>query len=294
MTESAALPLPTMSAPSTPKCSLNRQVVLEEDEYTAALSQIIARDFFPSLVQLDATNNYLEALDSRDPHLSVRRLEEISSTPVAPTSRRPPHQTPTPLGYGPSDTPLRTPRGEAPAKRPKYDTNFSLDEFQARYTSEDNSSFTQILDEENRKRKERCGWAWEAQKMVEARQNKMVEARERMLIEAPPAMGVREQFKIEASKPAGLLTNGSVEHQQGEVGEKDEENDGKGKDLILHTSTTGETEVDVMAPRKDTRPAGVDGWKFKVSLICACVSRCTSTKRPNAGAQLTHVRSRRR
>lgn len=26
-------------------------------------------------------------------------------------------------------------------------------------------------------------------------------------------------------------------------------------------------EVDVMAPKKDTRPAGVDGWKFKASII---------------------------
>ena len=27
-----------------------------------------------------------------------------------------------------------------------------------------------------------------------------------------------------------------------------------------------EAVVDVMAPKKDTRPAGVDGWKFKVSM----------------------------
>ena len=43
-----------MSAPppATPKTglSLNRQAVLDEDEYTTALSHIIARDFFPSVL----------------------------------------------------------------------------------------------------------------------------------------------------------------------------------------------------------------------------------------------------
>ncbi|KAF8349962.1 nuclear protein DGCR14 [Amanita rubescens] len=259
-----------MSAPSTPlpERSLNRQVVLEEDEYTAALSQIIARDFFPSLVHLDATNNYLDALDTRDPHLihaSVRRLEEVGNTPLTSTRRHLPHQTPsqTPFGYGPSDTPLRTPRGEAPAKRMKYDTSINLDEFQAKYTSEDNSSFTQILEDENRKRKEKYAWAWQAQRRVEEQRDRMLEAREKMLIEAPLVTGVRERFKIEAPVPVGLLTNGSESDGQDESDEtgNTENNQEKGKEMVLRTSNVDE-EVDVMAPRKDTRPAGVDGWKF--------------------------------
>jgi len=151
-----------MSTPGPSTRSLNYQQVLEEDEYTAALSSIIARDFFPSLVHLDATNEYLDAVSSRDPHLisaSVRRLQEVNDTPA--TYRGRPWQTPsaTPYGAGPSETPLRTPRGEPVAKRPRFDTNMSLDDFQARYTSEDNASFTQIMDDENRKRKERWGWA---------------------------------------------------------------------------------------------------------------------------------------
>ena len=157
----------TSGPSSQPVRSLNRQVVLEEDEYTEALSHIIARDFFPSLVHLDATNNYLDALRTQDPQLiqaSVRRLEDLQ-TPVSRRGR--PWQTPsqTPYAAGPSDTPLRTPRGadgEAPAKRPRYETDMSLDAFQAKYTSEDNSSFTQILDDENRRRKEKYGWAWDA------------------------------------------------------------------------------------------------------------------------------------
>ncbi|KIJ68327.1 hypothetical protein HYDPIDRAFT_24617 [Hydnomerulius pinastri MD-312] len=267
-----------MSAPeagpsSVPKRSLNRQEVLEEDEYTAALSHIIARDFFPSLVHLDATNDYLDALRSNDASLitaSVRRLQEVSSTPAYQSTRRQRGwQTPseTPYGTGPSDTPLRTPRGdggEEPApKRPRYDTDMSLDTFQAKYTSEDNSSFTQIMHEENRQRREKWGWAWEAQKRVEEMRDRMVEGRERMLIEQPGAPGVREKLVIEPPTVAGLITaSGESSGQQG----LDDSNkgDGKGKEVAIVKKPSPEEEVvDVMAPNKDKRPAGVDAWKFK-------------------------------
>jgi protein DGCR14 len=256
-----------MSTPSTPapERSLNRQIVLDEDEYTEALSHIIARDFFPSLVHLDATNDYLDALHSSDPHLinaSVRRLQEIS-TPAT----RPPFQTPsqTPYGLGPSETPLRTPRGEAPTKRPRFDTELSLDSFQAKFTSEDNSSFTQILDEENRKRKERWAWAWDAEKRVQDQRDRMIEGRERRLIEAPPVVGVRERFLIESPSPAGFITDGKAFEREGkganEGGEADEK--GKGKEIAVLVKDD-DLENDVLAPPKDSRSAGVDGWKFRV------------------------------
>lgn len=265
-----------------PTRSLNRQVVLEEDEYTEALSQIIARDFFPSLVHLDATNNYLDAVRSRDPHLinaSVRRLDEINSTPGPSSGRRSLHYTSsrTPYGLEPSDTPLPTLHGEPPTKRPRLNTDLSLDAFQAQYTSEDNSSFTQILDDENRKRKEKWAWAWEAQKRVEGQRNKMLEARERMLIEAPPLTGVREKFVIEAPVVAGLIKGGEEDKTGGkedcgsEQGDKptdpSEEHADEQHQLVVVGQEHEKTEVDVMAPKKDTRMAGVDGWKFKVGLI---------------------------
>ncbi|KAG7099330.1 hypothetical protein E1B28_001188 [Marasmius oreades] len=245
----------TMATAGTPASSitersLNQQVVLEEDEYTAALSHIIARDFFPSLVHLDATNEYLDALRSRDPHLinaSVRRLEQI-----------------TPYAAGPSDTPLRGGE-EPPMKRARYDDSLGLDGFQARYTSEDNSSFTQILDEENRQRREKWAWAWEAQKRVEEQRGRMIEARERMLIEAPQAAGVREKLVIEAPKPFGLLMDKKDEEKEEDVEGDGEREDGQntGQELVLNTSNEGDEQVDVMALKKDKRPAGVDGWHFK-------------------------------
>ncbi|KAJ6503415.1 nuclear protein DGCR14 [Mycena vitilis] len=254
-----------MSSSTTPSRSLNRQTVLEEDEYMEALSQIIARDFFPSLVHLDATNGYLDALRSQDPHLinaSVRRLEEIGATPQRPL--RTPGRTP--YGGGPSETPLRTPRGEGPSKRARYDSDVSLDTFQARYTSEDNSSFTEILDEENRKRKERWGWAWDAQKRVEAQRERLLADKERLLIEPQSFVGVREKFRIEAPTPAGLIEDvkgkekEEEEEEEGEDGEEDKGTESEDKALALVRSAEV---VDVMAPQKDTRVASVEGWKFK-------------------------------
>ncbi|KAH0838403.1 nuclear protein DGCR14 [Lanmaoa asiatica] len=251
---------------TSPKRSLNRQQVLEEDEYTAALSHIIARDFFPSLVHLDATNGYLDALRSNDPSLiqtSVLRLQEVDSTPAYPARRD--WQTPseTPYGTGPSDTPFRTPRevGEPAAKRPRYDTNMSLDSFQAKHTSEDNASFTQIMHEENRQRREKWAWAWEAQRRVEEQRGKMLEGRERMLIEQPSGPGVRERVVIEAPSVAGLITVGGespAPHNAVTRGENP-----KGKELAVVEKDASEQVVDVMAPKRDTRFAGVDAWKFK-------------------------------
>lgn len=266
--------IPTSNETATPGAgsdtessrSLNRQVVLEEDEYTEALSHIIARDFFPSLVHLDATNEYLDALRSQDQdriQATVRRLEDLST----PRTGRYPYQTPgkTPYAAGPSDTPLRTPRREEPSlKKPKYDTNMSLDSFQARYTSEDNSSFTQILDEENRRRREKWAWAWDAQKRVEQQRVKMLEGRERLLIEAPAGAGVKEKFVIEAPKPVGLITAGPDEDKgKGRAKGEDEAESESSKRNALVKKVEEEDVVDVMAPKKDTRSAGVDGWEFK-------------------------------
>ena len=280
---------------AAPEKSLNRQVVLEEDEYTEALSEIIARDFFPSLVHLDATNDYLDALHSRDPHLinaSVRKLQEISSTPTPRHRGQTPSETPY-YAAGRSETPLRTPRGEPSAKRRRYDTDMSLDNFQAKYTSEDNSSFTEILDDENRKRKEKWSWAWDAQRRVQNQRDRMIESRERSLIEGPTATGVREKFCIEVPTPAGLITDGKGMEELEDKGERSEGGSvgEKGKEIAVVTKGSieeGKT-VDVMAPTKDTRAAGVDGWEFKVGSQAESVLSTEHNTCSYTGQKFSHV-----
>ncbi|KAF8758955.1 Nuclear protein Es2 [Rhizoctonia solani] len=226
--------------------SLSRQVILDEDSYTSALSDIIARDFFPSLAHLDATNGYLSALDTRDPEQiskSVRRLQDLAATPTPGHYRN--LQTPshTPYGAGPSDTPISR-RSEFEPRGNSITKGLSLDEFQARYTSEDNASFATILDDENRQRKEKWGWAWEAQ---------------------TNDPGHYCYWRANTS-PKAILAGDSLSSSDLE---------GKGLEvaLVSHQGSEGDKQLvkaeqiqtieEVMAPKKDDRPAGVPGWKFK-------------------------------
>ncbi|CAG8714613.1 14133_t:CDS:2, partial [Acaulospora colombiana] len=216
---------------STSNVSVNKQIILEEDEYTEGLSRIIARDFFPTLNHLTAANEYLSALESQDPSLinnSIRTLQDLGPTPL--------------VRHGQTQTPLRTPARNGsqsgPNKRRRYEEDLSLDEYQARYTSEDNASFTEILDEENKKRRERFKWAFEAQRKV--MDGRLIEdtKRERMLLEGTgenDARGPKDEAETE------------------EVLQEKE-------DVILEESS--ETK-DVMGPTQDDRTPYVSAWKFK-------------------------------
>jgi protein DGCR14 len=162
----------------------------------------------------------------------------------------------------------------------------SLDTFQTRYTSEDNSSFTQILDEENMRRREKWGWAWEAQKKVEAQRDRMLKTREKLLIEpaASSSVGVRGRAVIEAPTAKGLITakgeqerdetvkDETVEDATGKVDEVSEETEEKScTALVLAGGDRDKSEQlvmnSVLVKKKDSRPAGVDGWSFKVSVF---------------------------
>ncbi|CAG8606088.1 3924_t:CDS:2 [Diversispora eburnea] len=83
-----------------------KQIILDEDTYTDALSEIIKRDFFPSLLTLEAQHDYVDAWREWD-------------TPVST-----------------SDSNIF----KIPAPK-KYNTNLPLDAFQAKYTrSSDNKT----------------------------------------------------------------------------------------------------------------------------------------------------------
>ncbi|PVI02007.1 hypothetical protein DM02DRAFT_492043, partial [Periconia macrospinosa] len=188
-----------MPPPPAPKRIKRPSVVLDEDTYTSAISHIIRRDFFPGLAETDAQREYLSALDSKDKRWireAGKKLTEVM-TPVpgrssARNTRFKSGVAPganggmTPSTWG-ADTP-RTETGgqedeedeEGLGKLDKVDLDMSLNAFQAKYTSEDQESFNQLLDTQNRKRFEKHAWLHDGNRYASKQriaQQKVIEAR---------------------------------------------------------------------------------------------------------------------
>ena len=176
-----------MPPPPPPKRQRRPPKVLDEDVYSDALSHIIARDFFPGLLETEAQQEYIEALDSKNNDRireAGRKLTQVM-TPVPDGRRRMGRNTSfTPrrssaMGETPREctreTPARTPRTVvsndfAPEEKPDVDVNMSLGAFQAKYNSEDNESFNVLLDKQNEKRGAKYGFFHHGNKIPSARQ----------------------------------------------------------------------------------------------------------------------------
>lgn len=167
----------TQLMPPPPKRIKRPRKVIEEDEYTSAISEIIARDFFPGLLESETQQEYLDAVESKDEawiSSSSRRLHQIM-TPGRHGRRGTSMQTPREMpdtprgGYG-GDTPMSvvsnvSMNSNNASTREAIDTNMSLSAFQAKYTSEDNESFYKLLDKQNQKRAEKYAWIWRGNKL---------------------------------------------------------------------------------------------------------------------------------
>ena len=241
-----------MPPPPPPKRIKRPPKVLDEDDYTDALSHIIARDFFPGLLETQTQQEYLDALASKDKEWIAsagRRLEEVmtpgpagrgrgrrgvSMTPVS-TRRMTPRGDSVAGGATPrewaGDTPMSvvssastsTTSSRARTAVPGVE-GMSLGAFQARYTSEDNESFNKLLDKQNEKKREEYAWMWSGNKIPTPRQI---------------AHRKREAKRLEAQKQMNMIEDGG--------GEKDKDS---GKQLIIVNSD-------------DARPAKPDAWISK-------------------------------
>lgn len=162
-----------MAPPPAPKRIKRPSVVLDEDTYTSAISHIIRRDFFPGLAETDAQREYLSALESKDKtwlREAGKRLTEVMSP--APNRRaRATRFESNSLDGGKTPavwvggTPKTNARDEEDpsedvhaGKLDKVDLDMGLGAFQAKYTSEDQESFNQIIDRTNAKRFEKSAW----------------------------------------------------------------------------------------------------------------------------------------
>ncbi|CAK3855566.1 Hypothetical predicted protein [Lecanosticta acicola] len=192
-----------MPPPPAPKRQKRPAKVLDEDVYSDALAHIIARDFFPGLLETEAQKEYMEALDSSNKDWireAGRKLTQVM-TPVPEGQRRAGRRTSftprrqatvgeTPRGYlGETPrgylgaTPGSTPINDdfAPEQKPEVDVNMSLGAFQAKYTSEDNESFNALLDKQNEKRAAKYGFFHNGNKIPSTRQIAYRENQQRLL-----------------------------------------------------------------------------------------------------------------
>lgn len=192
------------------------KTVIDEDSYASALSYIIARDFFPGLLESETQQEYLDALESKDETWIAsagRRLQHVMTpgrrgraaagrenrgrrgTGLGVTMR-PVAETPTAAGQTPrtyvGDTPVSVSGassvatsdagGEEEQRKPDVDTAMSLGAFQAKYTSEDNESFYKLLDRQNSKKAEKYAWMWSGNnKLPSKMQLKQREVENRLL-----------------------------------------------------------------------------------------------------------------
>ncbi|KAH6686228.1 nuclear protein Es2-domain-containing protein [Plectosphaerella plurivora] len=156
--------------------------VIDEDTYTDALSHIIARDFFPGLLETETKQEYLDALESKNKawiSSAGRRLERVMTpgrkVQGTPLRARTAPGDKTPSAYG-ADTPASS---VAPTiieeTKPAVDVNMSLAAFQTKYTSEDNESFYKLMDKQNQKKAEKYAWLWGGNQLPSKRMIKQAE-----------------------------------------------------------------------------------------------------------------------
>ncbi|KAF2262900.1 hypothetical protein CC78DRAFT_294610 [Lojkania enalia] len=153
-----------MLPPPAPKRIKRPQIVLDEDTYTDSLAYIIRRDFFPGLAETDAQHEYLDALKSNDNSWireAGKKLTQVMTPLPSGQRRKAPSATP---GFGSGSATPKTWDGDTPvtvvgteaeegeAKKPEVDLNLSLSAFQAKYISEDQESFSKIIDKQNAKK----------------------------------------------------------------------------------------------------------------------------------------------
>jgi len=113
-------------------------------------------------------------------------------------------------GAGPS-----RPKGKKrKIQRPVVRDDLSLDTFQRNYTSEDNASFVQIVQEDNEHRRGEVAWAWEAEQKAEQRKLEG-EERRKMILDA--ATSGRWRVDANGKRLIGGLDEGGRDRSEGEA-----------------------------------------------------------------------------
>lgn len=153
--------------------------VLDEDDYTEALSEIIERDYYPGLREAKAQEAYLQALDSknagwiREAERELRAARE-GEPKTRRTERDTRYDTPkpyeraadTPRHPTGADTPVSTTEVAVEDSKQLDTSQHSLSSYQSKYTSEDNASFNTIVDSQNSTRRKKHAHLWTSTQLI--------------------------------------------------------------------------------------------------------------------------------
>ncbi|CAC5425337.1 DGCR14 [Mytilus coruscus] len=154
------------------KKSVKNLKVLDEETYTKDLEDIIVRDFYPELPTLQEKTEYYEALKSNDlgklrefqlKYGTEGRPSSVYNTPATFETPEPDSRKDSPKQQSKQDNTER--KKEQTNKNSKIGTKkLSLDQYLAKNTSEDNASFTEILEETQQKHRDKHAWLFENEK----------------------------------------------------------------------------------------------------------------------------------
>nr|CAG4644039.1 EOG090X07SU [Lepidurus arcticus] len=183
-----------------------KRKVLDEDTYVQRMAEIIQRDFFPDLEKLQVQNEYLEALEANDIH-KLREIHSKYSLGKRPATDRPdasPATFDTPLFSNNDSDESRIPdnisvsnmhvKKKSVAGSESGKMEESLDLFLAKYTSEDNESFEEIVEEAEKKRRFKYAWLYNN------------EEEKKQMNDAALALPSIEEQAIEGKRPAQIDT----------------------------------------------------------------------------------------
>ena len=212
-----------MPPPPPPKRLKRPPKTLSEEDYTSAITTIIERDFYPNLSEMRKQTRYLDAIEEGNP---VR---------IATAARR-----------------LTTPRNVAVEDEDEDDRRermlqedvqgMKLDTFQAKYTSEDNESFNALLDEQNRKQREKYAWMYNGNKKI-SKQQFLIEQKKVLLLEEG-----RQDVVVAGERPEGEEERWSKETElwkwqpmnvlmNPHPGLEDQQDPSQGQKLLRHENT---------------------------------------------------------
>ncbi|XP_045467820.1 splicing factor ESS-2 homolog [Harmonia axyridis] len=161
--------------PEIPVKRKRKQIILDEDDYVQEIGKIIQRDFFPSLEKMKVQNDYLDAVERND----ISKLRELYTKYSG--KKPPPIRVPSPATF---ETPAnihntpQIPNADellpSVTNNSKHGPKLSLDQFLNSHDSEDNDSFRDILEESDKKHKEKYSFLYNEEGKSEEKLREML------------------------------------------------------------------------------------------------------------------------